>query len=130
MITCDVCNGKGFVLPDGKPVNAFEGSDSTDVRTCRRCGGEGKLVGDLAVEMTTYTVRFVSFRGMSPNENLYPDFATVKGYSLPSLASIISREGLYVSSDFRIASVSPMEATNKWIAPGAILSIEERKTTR
>lgn len=119
MITCDVCNGKGFIQdPDSRLMQLL---------TCRRCGGEGKLIGGSSIELTTYKVRFVSFRGMYPDVNLYPDFATVKGYSLPSLAAIIAREGLYVSSDFRIASVSPTEETTIWIAPGAILSIEERK---
>jgi len=31
---CPTCMGKGFVNPDGSPVNAFTGSDSDPVRPC------------------------------------------------------------------------------------------------
>lgn len=40
---CEVCCGKGLVSMDDQPVNAFEGSDYMEVKTCRRCGGEGKI---------------------------------------------------------------------------------------
>jgi hypothetical protein len=39
---CPSCNGKGFLNPDGGPVNAFEGLDRDIFVVCKGCGGTGK----------------------------------------------------------------------------------------
>jgi hypothetical protein len=37
---CAACHGKGFVKPDGAPVNAFDASDSDAVIPCAQCHPE------------------------------------------------------------------------------------------
>ena len=37
---CRRCNGKGFLNPDGSPVNAFDGCDSDPVIDCPECQPE------------------------------------------------------------------------------------------
>ena len=70
MKPCEVCNGKGFTLPDGRPVNSFDGSDLSDVRTCRRCGGEGRLSGRIPTPEPRYLDTFTVRRGFT-NSGLF-----------------------------------------------------------
>ena len=37
---CPRCHGKGFLNPDGTPVNAFDGLDSDPVVSCPDCATE------------------------------------------------------------------------------------------
>ena len=39
---CVRCHGKGFLNPDGTPVNAFEGSDYDPTMECPGCEGMGR----------------------------------------------------------------------------------------
>jgi hypothetical protein len=41
LMICPVCNGKGFVHPDGTPDNAFDGSDQDVFVVCLDCEGTG-----------------------------------------------------------------------------------------
>jgi hypothetical protein len=36
---CGNCNGKGFLNPDGTPINAFTGSDNDPTILCPVCNG-------------------------------------------------------------------------------------------
>lgn len=53
MIPCDECNGKGLTLPDGRPI-----PDLAAIRTCRRCGGEGRLSGRIPTPEPRYRDTF------------------------------------------------------------------------
>jgi len=74
--------------------------------------------------MKRFKITFLAVRGFD-RDVIYPECVYTNAVFLGDIARSVRAVGMYVSSDLRSVELLESETTPRWIAPGAILGIEE-----